>query len=356
MINFQASISKGWIHQKGGFVFDWQYYMDPVYRRKQDNKINVFVTKEFSHFPVYNMEANLMQAAFVDEKQVLVGGIQPNLILAVVMGAELISYPDKDADVHGNPLKDISAANELPSIEHILVHPFISELTDQIIYIQNDYPELDVIPPFFWDRSGRATIHGILTTSLKLLGEKALFMIMMEPDILHAVHEWITDVYIALIKYFAEKARFPITSVHVGECSGTMVSNDQYAEFITPYVSRIGKTFGNIRLHSCGPTDHILDAIADIDHLSVIDTGSNTSIAKIRNMMGLDFEINIEPPLKLMLQETPQVDLLKWLDQTLKENQGGPLKLALHIEPDYSIGNCQFIYNELVDRGLINCT
>ncbi|MBR9998774.1 MAG: hypothetical protein KFF73_07375 [Cyclobacteriaceae bacterium] len=356
MIHFQASISKGWIHKWGGFVFDSHYYRHPVYRRLQDNKINEFIRKRFSDFPLYNMEANLMQAAFIDEKQVLVGGIQPNLILARVLGAELICYPDKDADVLGYPLKDISTVNELPSIEMIIDHPYIRELTEQIGQIQYAHPELDVIPPFFWDRSGRATIHGILTTSLKLIGEKAFLMFMMDPDLIHPVHQWITDVYISLINYFAGRTRFPVNSVHVGECSGTMISNDQFAEFITPYVSQIGKTFGNIRLHSCGPSDHILDAISEIDQLSVIDTGSNTSIAKIRKMMGDDFEINIEPPLKLMLYDATERDILSWLDQILEENRDGPLKLELHIEPDYSIGNCLLIYNKLKNRGLIMST
>jgi hypothetical protein len=353
MIHFQASISKGWIHKYGGFVFDSDYYSHPVYRRLQDNKINEFIRKKFPDFPLYNMEANLMQADHINEKQVLVGGIQPNLILARILGAEFICYPDKDADVLGYPLKDISTINELPPIEMILDHPYIRELTEQIGHIQYAHSELDVIPPFFWDRSGRATIHGILTTSLKLIGEKALLMIMMDPALIHPVHQWITDVYIALINYFAGITRFPVTSVHVGECSGTMISNDQYVEFITPYVSQIGKKFRNVRLHSCGRSDHILDAISKIEQLSVIDTGSNTSIANIRKMMGVDFEINIEPPLKLMLNDATERAILSWIDQILEENREGPLKLALHIEPDYSIGNCLLIYNELKNRQLI---
>jgi hypothetical protein len=86
----------------------------------------------------------------------------------------------------------------------------------------------------------------------------------------------------------------------------------------------------------------------------VIDTGSNTSIAKIREMMGDDFEINIEPPLKLLLNHATEQDMLSWLDQILEENRDGPLKLALHIEPDYSIGNCLMMYNELKNRKLIS--
>lgn len=299
------------------------------------------------------MEANLMQAAFVNEKQLLVGGIQPNLILAIALGSDFISYPDKDADVSGNPLKNISLPGDLPPIEKILDHPFIQELDEQIVHLQRDYPELEIIPPFFWDCSGRATIHGIITTSLKLIGENAMILFMLDPELLHVVHQWITDVYMGLIDHFARLTDFPITSIHVGECSGTMISGEQYGEFVTPYVSQLGKKFGKVRLHSCGRSEHLLDAISLIEGLSVIDTGSNTSIARIREKMGTDFEINVEPPLQFILKNAPEKDLYAWLQQALIENKGGPLKLAMHIEPDYSEERCLMVYDELVRKKLI---
>lgn len=353
MIAFQASVSKGWLHDKGSFVFDEKYYNDPLYRQVQDRKMNGFVRGEFPGYPLYNMEANLMQAGHTNENQVLVGGIQPNLILAVALGSEFVVYPDKDSDISGNPLKNIASGKDLPSMEQILDHPFIQELDAQILQLKIAHPELEIIPPFFWDSSGRATIHGIITTSFKLIGDDAMIMMIMDPDLMHLVHQWITDVYILLINHFAELADMPITSVHVGECSGTMISNEQYAEFITPYVSQLGKAFGNIRLHSCGATDHILDAISQIENLAVIDTGSNTSVAKIREMKGVAFEINLEPPLQLMLKDSPKSEILEWLDQVLDENKGGPIKFAFHLESGYVIENCLAIYDELRKRKLI---
>ena len=315
--------------------------------------MNGFVSREFPDYPLYNMEANLMQAGHTNENQVLVGGIQPNLILAVALGSEFVVYPDKDSDISGNPLKNIVSGKDLPGMEQILDHPFIQELNAQILQLKSTHPELEIIPPFFWDSSGRATIHGIITTSIKLIGDNAMIMMIMDPDLMHLIHQWITDVYILLINHFTKLADMPVTSVHVGECSGTMISNEQYAEFITPYVSQLGKAFGNIRLHSCGSTDHILDAISQIENLAVIDTGSNTSVAKIREMKGPGFEINLEPPVQLMLKDSPKSEILGWLDQVLDENKGGPIKFAFHLESGYAIENCLAIYDELKERNLI---
>jgi len=353
MISFQASVSKGWLHQKGGFEFSEQYYMDPLYRRDQDQEMNDFVRRNFGTYPLYNMEANLMQVQHTHENQVLIGGIQPNLILANLLGAGFVFYPDKDMDVSGSPLSNISETDGLPKRKQILEHPLTRELSAMIDFLQRKHAELEIIPPFFWDNSGRATIHGVITTSFKLIGDNAMMMIIMQPDLLHAVHQWITDAYVTLINHFAGLVDFKLKSMHVGECSGALISGVQYLEFVTPYISQLGRIFSKIRLHSCGHSDHILEAIAKIDHLNVIDTGSDTSIAEIRRIKGRDFEINVEPPVKLLLMNSSENDLSTWFERTLDENQGGPLKIAVHLDVGYSVEKCLWIYEQLMSRGLV---
>ncbi len=351
MIKFQASVSKGWLHDKGGFIFDESYYMNPLYRLEQDKKMNQLTRNIFGQYPIYPMEANLMQAPYVTDRQVLVGGIQPNLILAALLGAKFIFPPDKDSDVQGQPLLNIDNDTILPTAESVLQHPLIRKFDEDIRLIQKEHPDLEVIPPFFWDNSGRATIHGIITTSFKLIGDEAMMMFFTNPELLKSVHQWIDDTYSLLIDHYSKLAEIPVTSVHVGECSGTMISNEQYLEFIIPYVDQLGDRFDNIRLHSCGISDHILDAITSIKKLGIIDTGSNTSVKKIREMMGPEFEINLEPPVKLMLNSASSNDMLDWLNLTLKENDGGPLKIALHLESGYNTKNCMLLYDELKKRG-----
>jgi hypothetical protein len=104
MINIEASVSKGWLHTNGGFVFDNNYYLNPVHRWEQDGIINKFVREKFPRYAIYNMEANLLQAKYVRDNHVLIGAIQPNMILATILGAQFSFFEDKDADVSGKPL------------------------------------------------------------------------------------------------------------------------------------------------------------------------------------------------------------------------------------------------------------
>ncbi|MCD4770263.1 MAG: hypothetical protein K8R35_08860 [Bacteroidales bacterium] len=353
MITIQASVSKGWLHKNGGFSFNEEYYMDPFFSQNQDKIMHEFIKKRFPDYQIYFMEANLVQAPYVDKNQILVGAFQPNLILATVLGSKIVYYPDKDPDIETVPLRDISTPQDLPDIRDVMNYPLIKTLDHQIKSIKSAYPELVVIPPFFWDTSGRATIHGIITTSLKLLGDKVMTLTMLDPGLLHQIHQWITDTYIALIRHYSQICDFPVNSVHVGECSGIMISSDQYLEFIIPYINQLGKELGDIRLHSCGKSDYLLDVISKIEDLKIIDVSSDTSVKMIRSIFGKQFDINLSPPVELLLKGSSKETLHEWLNKSLEENQGGPIQFAYHMEEDYDYENCLSIHDKLEEQKLI---
>lgn len=353
MIKVQASVSKGWLHKHGGFDFNQQYYLDPHYRMQQDKQCHEFIKEKFPDYPLYNMEDNLVQAEHVVPNMMLVGAIQPNMIIAAALGAEFVYSPDKDSDVKGFPLKDIEDLNDLPPVKEVMQLPYIKRLEEQCVLAGEKYEDLRIIPPFFWDLSGRATIHGIVTTSMKFIGQDIFTKMMMEPELVKGIHKWIADVYIAVIKHFSDLGEIPVTSVHVGECSGAMLDEYSYGEFVTPYISQLGREFGAIRLHSCGNSDHIINPICEIENLKIIDTGSNTSLTAIRERMGTAFEINTVPPVEVMDESSKLEEMQQWLTQTLKENNGGELKIGYHLEPDYNWDNCNHIHGELDRLGIV---
>jgi uroporphyrinogen-III decarboxylase len=356
MIRVQASVSKAWLHKHGGFRFNQKYYLDPYYRMKQDEACHDFIKEKYPDYPLYNMEDNLVQAEHVVPNMILVGAIQPNMIIAAALGAEFVFAPDKDSDVRGFPLKDVADINELLPAEQVLELSFIRRLEKQYKEIRREYPDYAIIPPFFWDLSGRATIHGIITTSMKFIGQDIFVKMMSEPELVKGIHQWITDIYANVIKHFSELGDLPVTSVHVGECSGTMLDESSYTEFVVPYISQLGREFGAVRLHSCGNADHVIASICSVENLRIIDTGSNTSLAKIRERMGKDFEINVFPPVEVLGEGSTSESIQKWLAQTLKDNNGGKLKIEYHLEPDYNWDNCNYIHTELERLGLVRKT
>lgn len=354
MITIQTSVSKGWLFDEAGFSFEEQYYFDPTFRWKQDREIDKYLNDRFPDYAIYNMEANLVQAEFFKNEQVLVGGIQPNLILGACLGSEFVFFPDKDSDIVGKPLENITEINKLPDPGSIVENSFIKKLDSQIISIQKERPELTAIPPFFWDDSGRATIHGFITTSLKFFGEDIFIKIFDDLEFVKSLHSWITDVYTALIQHFSELGNIPVSLVHIGECSGSMLNAEQFENFVVPFASKMGENLGPIRFHTCGFSDHLLEPMSKIENLQVIDTGSNTSVAAMREIFGNEKELNIEPPIDILLAGTDSKDVIAWLENVLLENNGGPLKIVYHLESSYSLENTMKIHDELYTRGLIN--
>lgn len=353
-IRLLTSISKGWLHNEGGFNFDEAYYMDPLYRREQDSKIDRFLKQHFPDYAFYNMESNLVQREYWQPDYVYVGGIQPNLIVGACVGAKLAFYPDKDMDFADlSPLGHITSADELPPVADILAHPLIKRFDAQIAELHQTRPDFTVIPPFFWDTSGRATVHGFITTSMKFYGESIFIKMFEDPDFVKSFHTWIADVYIALIRHYSELGNIPVTSIHTGECTGTMIRDHHYDEFIIPYINKMADELGPIRLHSCGQSDHLLHVMPHIHNLQVLDTGSGTTVAKVRQTLGHDIRIDLAPPLNVLLEGSDQEAAITWLDQALAENGNGPLLIGYHFEPGYSMENCLAIHNELAKRGLI---
>jgi hypothetical protein len=351
MISVQASVSKGWLSKKGGFEFNAKYYLDPIYRMDVDMQCHKFIKARFPSYPIYNMEDNLVQAEFVVPDMILVGAIQPNMIIAAALGAEFVFDNTKDSDVKGLPLKDLKSADELPAPESLLKLSFIKDLENQYLTAKQNYPNKRVIPSFFWDTSGRATIHGIITTSMKFIGEEIFIKMMAEPDLVHSIHKWIADVYVTVVRHFAKLGDIKITSIHVGECSGTLLDKHLYREFVTPYISLLGKEFGSVRLHSCGNADNVMPAICEVENLSIIDTGSDTSIAAIRKNKGKEFEINVAPPVEILLSKD-EVGIVNWLNKTIEDNAGGNLKIVYHMEADYNEESCIYISEFLSENGL----
>ena len=162
-ISILTSVSKGWLHQEGGFNFERRYYLDPLYRRDQDIEMDQFLQKRFPDHPIKNLESNLVQPAHYDPSQIMVGGIQPNLILGMCLGAEMAWYTGQDIDfVKANPLGQIQSVDELPSPQEMLAHPLIQQFDAQISELRASHPGATIIPPFSGIRPGGQPSMGSL--------------------------------------------------------------------------------------------------------------------------------------------------------------------------------------------------
>jgi len=352
MITITGTLSKAWMNRAIGVVFDRGYYFDPGKRHAIDCLCNQYAAKTFPDMAVFYSESNLGRINYWDKDQVLIGGIQPNMILGMLLGADFVPADNRDADITPCCLKHVGWALAhadnpgtdkreqhglkpiLPAPEALLNHDLIRLFDEQIESATKG--RLRPIPPFFWDSSGRAVIHGVLTTAQKLCGETIFMDMLTQPAKCMRLLNWIADAYIVLCRHFAQAAGLPITDVHVGECSCCMISPALVEEFVAPVTSRIGEALGSVRFHSCGTSTHLLQALTRIDPLHSLDLGSETSIRKTREIFGREMPITIAPSPHALSAESAE-PIWDWAKRVLEENAGGHLGFVYHLEPSYNV-------------------
>lgn len=336
MIKISGTISKAWMAKTLGVMFDREYYLNPDIRYIVDSLCNEYASEDFGDMRLFYSESNLGQIDYWNDTQIQIGGIQPNMILGMLLGAEFIPQLDKDADITPGCLSGIDPG-DLPTPESLLEHQLINLFDEQIHQLQSiSDKRLCPIPPFFWDLSGRAAIHGTMTSAQKFLGETIFLDMMTKPQRCMEIMHWIGDAYIVLCKHFSQTAGLPITEVHVGECSSCMVGPELIEQFVVPVTSQIGEKLGPIRLHSCGLSTNHLEAFSKIINLKSIDLGGDTSIKKARQVFSKEMLISISPlPNDMSAKSTEPI--LRWAKNISEENNGGNLEFIYHLDAGYNI-------------------
>jgi len=336
MIGISGTLSKAWLAEELGVRFDRDYYFDPGKRHEVDCRCNEYAAERFGGMRLFYSESNLGRIDYWDKSQVLIGGIQPNMILGMLLGADFVAADDKDADITPHCLagKDIG---DLPAPESLLNHRLIRLFDKQIQRVQcNSQGQLRAIPPFFWDMSGRAAIHGVVTSAQKLVGETVFMDMMIRPEVCREMMRWIAEAYVVLCRHFSEVGKLPISQVHVGECSSCMVGPEMIERFVVPVTSEIGRRLGPIRIHSCGPSTNHLEAFSKIENLYSLDLGGETSIAGARGLFGREMLISVAPLPRDMSAENA-VPILHWAERIVEENDDGNLEYVYHLEPGYNL-------------------
>ncbi len=337
MISISGTLSKAWLAGELGVRFVRGYYFDPSKRHEVDCACNEYAAHRFGGMRLFYSESNLGRMDYWDKSQVLIGGIQPNMILGMLLGADFVAQDDKDADITPHCLagKDI---DDLPVPESLLDHQLIRLFDEQIQRVQcNSEGRLCAIPPFFWDMSGRAAIHGVMTSAQKFMGEAVFVDMMVRPEVCIELMQWIAEAYVVLCRHFSEVGKLPISQVHVGECSSCMVGPELIERFVVPVTSGIGRQLGPIRLHSCGPSTNHLHAFSKIENIHSIDLGGETSISRARAIFGREMIISVAPSPRDMSAESTD-PILRWAERILEENNNGNLEYVYHLEPGYNLG------------------
>jgi len=179
MIGISGTLSKAWMAEALGVRFDRDYYFNPAKRHEVDCRCNEYAAERFGGMRLFYSESNLGRMDYWDESQVLIGGIQPNMILGMLLGAEFVAGDDKDADITPHCLtgKDIG---DLPEPESLLDHQLIK------LFLEIDKP-LNAATELTWgisDQKEQKTIRrGIAEITSRIYTDLMLPIIRQYPEL-----------------------------------------------------------------------------------------------------------------------------------------------------------------------------
>ena len=124
MITIAGSLSKGWLAKKLDVAFDHDYYFNPEKRYEVDRLCNKYAENELADLDIFYTESNLGRFEYFSDNQILVGGIQPNMILGMLIGAEFVTNDSMDAAISPAPLKN-KDTDQLPNPQDLLDHKIV---------------------------------------------------------------------------------------------------------------------------------------------------------------------------------------------------------------------------------------
>ncbi|MCY1722039.1 hypothetical protein OU798_16915 [Prolixibacteraceae bacterium Z1-6] len=162
---------------------------------------------------------------------------------------------------------------------------------------------------------------GILNLAMDVRGNQILMDMMMDPDAVKAYFTQIAEVilkFTSLVKQHTGTTSISVNRVlrHLekpvflhSECSHTMISAEDYQEFLLPFDVEWSKQQQPFGIHYCGPDPHRMAAqFAQIPHLDFLDAGWGGDIKALREALPNTF-LNIRlSPVEIINQSNEQIE------------------------------------------------
>ena len=263
------------------------------------------------------------------------------------LGAGFVFPPDKDSDIIAGRGRSARRC-DLPGRTCWTIR--WSAGSTQIAAVQRARPDLRVIPPFFWDASGRATIHGFITSALKLYGEDVFVRVYDDPSpSLRCTTGSPTSISRSsnISPGWATcPSRRCISASVRARCCGRRTTSGSSSPTPAGSAGSSGRC-ASIRAAvpiTCWRPSRDREPGRPghrVEHLR----------AAIRARFGGDFG-SISRLRSSCCWRGRAPGCVAWLERTLAENAGGPLHVGFHLEPGYSVENCLAIHEELRLREL----
>ncbi len=276
-----------WWNKHTGMVFDRDFFFHPLKRVEAERKMEHELYERFGQYgPGSDRGKDLP----------LIGAVHnaSGYILSEMLGCRVIYQED-------------SAPQVVPlGAEKLSVDPeraFRSSVFKQFLNLQ------DQLKTRYGYISGDINWSGVLNIALDLVGEKVFTDFFTEPEEIQKQFRGIAGIIERFVNGFAGETGTSSVSVNRNvrhlkrpvflhsECSHTMISTEQYKEFLLPIDLEWSRKYRPFGIHYCGNDPHrYAGTFSKIKNLDFLDVGWGGDVAELRkHLPGTFLNIRLDP-------------------------------------------------------------
>ena len=301
-----------WWYRHAGITFDPDFFYHPARRVEVEQQMENVLYERWGRYGL---------GADKDEKRPEVGAVHlaAGFMLSEMLGCEVEYKEDQPPTV-------------LPAaIESLEINP-------DDAFTSPAWKRFETLSGELKKRHGHLTGDvnwgGILNVALDLRGEM-LFMDMFDkPGRVHAFLKAIADVTERFVDHIQTETGTSSISVNRvvkqfdkpvwlhSECSHTMISNDNYEDFLMTYDAAWAESHRPFGIHYCGEDPHrYAEIFAKLPHLDFLDVGWGGDVKELRRHLPDTF-LNIRlSPVEIVKKDTEEIK--KTVAQLVRES-GNP--------------------------------
>jgi hypothetical protein len=135
---------------------------------------------------------------------------------------------------------------------------------------------------------GYLNYQGILNIALKLRGNDLFMDLFDDPPFAKALFGHISRTIGDLSKTVQKRQResgFDIDLLSMSNCVMSMISPDQYEEFVLPFDQGLSLEYARFGVHTCNwVIDPYVDSLRKIERMGYIDTGLGSDLARVKTL------------------------------------------------------------------------
>ncbi|MFA6507401.1 MAG: hypothetical protein WCT14_14980, partial [Treponemataceae bacterium] len=276
-----------WYRDRLGIDFGEPWHLDVRYRYEQSLRMRELLTDLFPSVDYFR--ANFRNGAVVGghfcPECATISSVFGIMLVSSCYGLPVVYRPDNWPDATGGMHL---SKEELSGI--IASGPFIFDDPDSLPgggkTVRSLFAQMDEIRKRWGPIHGYLNYQGILNIALKLRGNDLFTDLFDDPEFAKALFDHVAYTIGSLSKTVQARQResgFNIDLLSMSNCVMSMVSPDQYEEFVLPLDKRLSVEYPRFGVHTCNwIIDPYVDKLRKIKRMDYIDTGLGSDLTRVK--------------------------------------------------------------------------